>query len=287
MTVAHAAKRVSKKASSRARENGQIHDFSHVRGYGWRPQLPDVRDRLYAARLKATPPAEFDLRPHMPAVYDQGQLGSCTGNALAGAMEYESDRQGLTDFVPSRLFIYYNERAVEGTISSDSGAQIRDGIKVVNADGVCPETLWPYNIGMFTVTPPRRCYVAALKERLVQYEAIQTLGDLKDAISSSLAVVFGFTVYESFESAAVAQTGVMPMPKHGDRVVGGHAVVAVGYSDAKSQVIVRNSWGASWGDAGYFYMPYQYLTGTKTSSDSSRINGAHLANDFWALELVS
>jgi C1A family cysteine protease len=263
------------------------HDFDHVRGYGWRPQLPDVRDKLYAARLKATPPTEIDLRPSMPAVYDQGQLGSCTGNSIAAAMEYERDRQGLSDFVPSRLFIYYNERALEGTVSSDSGAVIKDGIKVVNTDGVCPESLWPYDLAMFTVKPPKRCYVAALTDRAAQYEAIQTLGDLKDALCSKLAVVFGFTVYESFESPAVAQTGVMPMPQPGEAVVGGHAVLAVGYSDSKSQVIVRNSWGPSWGDKGYFYMPYEYMTGANTSADSSPINGAHLASDFWAIELVS
>ena len=223
----------------------------------------------------------------MPRVYDQGQLGSCTGNAIAGAMEYERDRQGLSDFVPARLFIYYNERALEGTVSSDSGAVIRDGIKVVNKDGVRPESLWPYDIGVFAVKPPKRCYVAAVTDRAVQYLAIQTLGDLKDAVCSNLAVVFGFTVYESFQSPAVAQTGVMPMPKPGEATVGGHAVMAVGYSDPKGQVIVRNSWGASWGDAGYFYMPYEYMTGTKTSSDVSPIKGAKLASDFWAIELVS
>jgi C1A family cysteine protease len=223
----------------------------------------------------------------MPPVYDQGQLGSCTGNAIAAAMEYERDRQGLSDFIPSRLFVYYNERALEGTVSSDSGAVIRDGIKVVNSDGVCPETLWPYDIGMFSVKPPKRCYVAAETDKAVQYEAIQTLGDLKDAIASNLSVVFGFTVYQSFESPAVAQSGVLPMPKPGEATVGGHAVVAVGYSDSKNQVIVRNSWGASWGDHGYFYMPYQYMTGSKASADSSPINGAHLANDFWAIQLVS
>jgi C1A family cysteine protease len=223
----------------------------------------------------------------MPPVYDQGQLGSCTGNAIAGAMEYERDRQGLSEFAPSRLFIYYNERALEGTVSSDSGAVIRDGIKVVNTDGVCPETLWPYDVGMFAVKPPKRCFVAAQADRAVQYLAVQTLGDLKDAISSNLAVVFGFTVYESFESQAVAQTGVMPMPKRGETTVGGHAVVAVGYSDPKSNVIVRNSWGASWGDHGYFYMPYQYLTGSPVNPDNAPINGAHLASDFWAIELVS
>ena len=272
---------------TRVKGNGLAHDWSHVRGYGWRPQLPDARDRLYAAKLTGPLPSECDLRPSMPPVYDQGQLGSCTGNAIAAAMEYERERQGLSDFIPSRLFVYYNERALEGTVSSDSGAVIRDGIKVVNSDGVCPETLWPYDIGMFSVKPPKRCYVAAETDKAVQYEAIQTLGDLKDAIASNLSVVFGFTVYQSFESPAVAQSGVLPMPEPGEATVGGHAVVAVGYSDSKNQVIVRNSWGASWGDHGYFYMPYQYMTGSKASVDSSPINGAHLANDFWAIQLVS
>jgi C1A family cysteine protease len=272
---------------ARVKGNGLAHDWSHVRGYGWRPQLPDARDKLYAARLAGLLPPECDLRPSMPPVYDQGQLGSCTGNAIAGAMEYERDRQGLSDFVPSRLFVYYNERALEGTASSDSGAVIRDGIKVVNSEGVCPESLWPYDIGMFAVKPPKRCYVAAETDKAVQYEAIQTLGDLKDAIASNLSVVFGFTVYQSFQSQAVAQSGVLPMPKPGETTVGGHAVVAVGYSDSKNQVIVRNSWGSSWGDKGYFYMPYQYMTGSKVSSDSSPINGAHLASDFWAIQLVS
>jgi C1A family cysteine protease len=271
----------------RIKGDGLAHELSHVRGYGWRPQLPDARDKLYMARLKDLPPSEFDLRPSMPPVYDQGQLGSCTGNAIAAAMEYERDRQGLSEFIPSRLFIYYNERALEGTVSSDSGAVIRDGIKVVNTDGVCPEALWPYDVGMFAVKPPKRCFVTAKTDRAVQYLAIQTLGDLKDAISSNLAVVFGFTVYESFESPSVAQTGVMPMPKRGEATVGGHAVVAVGYSDPKGYVIVRNSWGASWGDHGYFYMPYQYLTGSRVNPDNAPVNGAHLASDFWAVELVS
>src|SRR5262249_45386698 len=95
--------------SNRVKRDEVEQDWSHVRGFGWRPQLPDARDRLYMARLKDLPPAEYDLRPSMPAVYDQGQLGSCTGNAIAAAMEFERDRQGLSDFVPSRLFIYYNE----------------------------------------------------------------------------------------------------------------------------------------------------------------------------------
>jgi C1A family cysteine protease len=238
---------------------------------------------MFAPRAVAVPPAA-DLRPAMPPVYDQGQLGSCTANAIGAAMEYERDRQGGSDFMPSRLFIYYNERALEGTVSSDSGAQIRDGIKVVNADGVCPETMWPYNIAMFAVKPPQRCFVAAHTDVAVQYEAIQTLGDLKNAIAAQLAVVFGFTVYQSFESQAVAQTGNMPMPQKGEKVVGGHAVLAVGYSDPDGHVIVRNSWAASWGAAGYFYMPYEYMTGPGKVSDTASVNGAYLASDFWAIE---
>ncbi len=259
---------------------------THIRGYGWRPQLPDARDHLYATKSASQLPAYKDLRPEMPPIYDQGNLGSCTANAIGAAMEYERDRQDESDFPPSRLFIYYNERAVEGTTSSDSGAVIKDGIKVVNKIGVCPETLWPYDISIFTVHPPKRCYVAAKTDRALKYETLRTLGDLKDANASNLAVVFGFTVYESFQSQEVADTGVVPIPQPDESAVGGHAVVAVGYNDPHQQVIVRNSWGPSWGDHGYFYMPYEYMTGTRSSTDASTVNG-FLASDFWAIQQVS
>ncbi len=155
----------------------------HVRGYGWLPQTPDLRDQQFARQLPQLPP-EADLRAHMPPVYDQGQLGSCTANAIGGAMEYVRTRQGESDFMPSRLFIYYNERVVEGTTSSDSGAQIRDGIKVVNTEGVCPESSWPYDITKFAVRPTPDCYTSALTDLVLQYQAVQTLADLKDALSS-------------------------------------------------------------------------------------------------------
>jgi C1A family cysteine protease len=130
-----------------------------IKGYGWIPDLPDHRDHLYAApppRLTALPPST-DLRPQCPPVYDQGQLGSCTANAIAGAIEFDQMKQGQTPFVPSRLFIYYNERDIEGTVGSDSGAQIRDGIKSVAQQGVCPEPEWPYDITKFTEKPPDTC----------------------------------------------------------------------------------------------------------------------------------
>src|SRR6202165_1186536 len=112
---------------------------------GWLPDQPDQRDHLYAAppQFLAALPAKTNLTAQCPAVYNQGMLGSCTANAIAGAIEFDRMRQKLSDFVPSRLFIYYNERAIEGTVSIDSGAQLRDGIKSVASDGVCPEAEWP------------------------------------------------------------------------------------------------------------------------------------------------
>ena len=115
--------------------------------YGWTPDLPDARDHLFSApqiTLAALPPSA-DLRSQCPPVYDQEQIGSCTANAIGGAFEFETTKQGLTDFMPSRLFIYYNERAMEGNTGIDSGAQIRDGVKSVATLGVCPETEWPYD----------------------------------------------------------------------------------------------------------------------------------------------
>src|SRR3954452_17409791 len=126
-----------------------------VKRYGWVRDLPDQRDHVYAAPAmpRAALPPSADLRGQCPPVYDQGQLGSCTANAIGGAFEFDLLAQGLADFVPSRLFIYYNERAIEGSIDSDSGAMIRDGIKSVAKVGVCAETSWKYDITKFTEGP--------------------------------------------------------------------------------------------------------------------------------------
>ena len=137
--------------------------------YGWIPDLPDERDHMYAApaQFLTTLPASFDLRKSCPRVYDQGMLGSCTANAIGGAIEFDRPKQKLPDFVPSRLFIYYNERRIEGTVGIDSGAQLRDGIKSVASDGVCPEPEWPYVITKFTQRPPAKAYKDAMADRAV------------------------------------------------------------------------------------------------------------------------
>ena len=246
--------------------------------YGWLPDLPDERDHFYAALVAATAvlPASADLRPQCPPVYDQGQLGSCTANAIAGAIQFDRLKQQLAQvFVPSRLFIYYNERATEHTVDSDSGAQIRDGIKSVAKLGDCPETEWPYTIARFKTKPSPECYADALRYRVVSYQRLTpVLSQLKGCLASGYPFVFGFTVYESFESPQVARTGHASLPGSSERAIGGHAVVGVGYQDAKQWFIVRNSWGSGWGLKGYFTLPYAYLT------------DENLASDFWTIRVV-
>jgi C1A family cysteine protease len=260
--------------------------------YGWLPDLPDVRDHLFAAPMATIGalPSSVDLRKYCPAtVYNQGRIGSCTANAIAGAFEFDVLKQSLSDFMPSRLFIYYNERATEGHVHTDSGAMIRDGIKSVAKLGVCTEAAWPYDDtppavdgGPWPKTakagkkPPASAYTAAKgNEALLYQRVVRSLAQFKGCLANGYPFVFGFTVYESFESEAVAQSGEVPMPQPAEAVLGGHAVLAVGYDDATSRFLVRNSWGPDWGMGGYFTMPYAYLTETG------------LSQDFWTIRSVN
>jgi C1A family cysteine protease len=236
--------------------------------YGWIPDLPDARDLLFAPppeHAQGLPPS-IDLRPKMPPVYDQGQLGSCTANAIAAAVEFTEMQEGAGEATPSRLFIYYGERQIEGTIAQDSGAQIRDGIKVVATTGVPPETDWPYEITKFAEQPPQQAYDDAAKSKAIQYLSVAS-NYVKGALAVNFPVVIGFTVYSGFESPEVASTGVLNLPQRGEQVMGGHAVLVVGYDDSSQRYMVRNSWGGGWGQAGYFTMPYAYLLNPSLSSD--------------------
>src|SRR5258707_2332431 len=246
-------------------------------GYGWIPDLPDYRDHIYVISFGPNDvlPTSVDLRPNCPPIYDQGHLGSCTSNAIAGEVEFDRMKEDLPDWTPSRLFIYYNERGIEGMIGTDSGAQIRDGMKSVGKQGACSETEWPYDISKFTVQPPASCYQDALQHRAIAYKRVnRDLQHMKSCLAEGYPFVFGFTVYESFESDAVAKTGIVPLPQPGEKVLGGHAVVAAGYDDSTQRFWVRNSWGSSWGQDGYCTMPYTYLT------------HRGLASDFWTVRFV-
>lgn len=237
--------------------------------YGWLPDLPDQRDFLYAQtfRVPAVLPAKVDLRADCSPVENQGQLGSCTANALVGALEFLElkARQKFVDL--SRLFVYYNERVIEHSTKHDAGAMLRDGIKSLAKQGVCAELSWPYVIKKFALRPPAACYNQAKANTITSYHRLATTSEMRACLADGFPFVFGFTVYESFESAAVAKTGVLNMPKAKERAVGGHAVCAVGYDDTAQRFIVRNSWGADWGKRGYFTMPYAYLAERNLSDD--------------------
>jgi C1A family cysteine protease len=261
--------------------------------YGWRPDLPDHRDFMYGAIAQipavSALPASVDLRPLCSNIEDQGQLGSCTGNALVGVLEFLERKDKVLFADLSRLFVYYNERMIENTVSQDAGASIRDGIKTLATYGVCQEnaatvrtnwemfwewltatskqTNWPYDISKFAVKPPASCYTAALAHKITLYGRLNTLLEMKACLASGFPFVYGFTVYDSFESQEVADTGIVPMPDKTESVLGGHAVAAVGYNDASQRFIVRNSWGANWGMKGYFTMPYDYLADRNLSDD--------------------
>jgi len=241
--------------------------------YGWVPDRPDYRDKLYSA-IAAPPkklPPKVDLSADCSPVEDQGQLGSCTANALVGNLEFLEKKAGHTVSDLSRLFIYYNERSIEGTVGEDSGAAIRDGVKSLVKLGVCSEKKWPYNIAKFTQKPTPACFKDAANHQATSYHRILSLQEMKQCLAEGYVFVFGFTVYSAFETPAVAKTGQLNLPAPGEKSLGGHAVCAVGYDDSTGRVLVRNSWGADWGLAGYFTMPYDYIS-----------NG-NLADDFWTL----
>lgn len=247
---------------------------------GWKPDLPDHRDLLYSAVRppKALPlPPHVDLTSQCPPVYDQLTLGSCTANAGGGMTQFLQMKFNLTNFIPSRLFIYWNSRLLIGETDVDQGATLRDTLKVVVNKGLPRESLWWYNPAKYAVKPNKAVYAAALKHKIGQYFRIDNsnLNEMKQCLADGFPFILGFSVYESFLSDKVASTGEVPMPSPVDSLVGGHAVMAVGYDDAKLRFILRNSWGGDWGVKGYFTMPYEYLTNT------------NLADDFWTARSIT
>jgi len=237
----------------------------------------DFKLILPAHFLQATTVTNFSLLPEMPANYDQTDLGSCTANSAGSIFEHALRKQNLAEFTPSRLALYYQTRKLEGTTRTDSGAQLRDAFKVLGKLGAAPEALWPYDTARFAKAPPAAYTRAALKHVATKYLSVsQTLADLKGALQAGYPVSFGFTCYPALESEAVAKTGLLPMPGHGEQPIGGHAVVLIGFDETRQLFQVRNSWGSSWGvDGGQFWMPYAYVINPK------------LCSDFWVLEVVS
>jgi C1A family cysteine protease len=232
------------------------------RRYTLQPDTPDERDYVYkAAKTTANLPDSVDLRPYLPPVYDQGYLGSCTANALTAFREYLEIKDGKAVDPLSRLFVYWHEREIEGTVNTDSGASLRDGMKVLAKIGVCPESVWPYVEDRFAEKPSEAAEATAGKYRIAEYHRVQTVDDLFAALASGQPVVVGILVWESFESTG--KDGIVPAtsPATGDKPLGGHAMLACGYKtiNGRRYVLLRNSWGPDWGDGGYCWMPPEYV----------------------------
>lgn len=263
------------------------------RVYGWKPDMPDGRDLKLTFRkpqLKAAVLKSVDLRKtcKVPPIVDQGPLGSCTGNGCASVTFFDLLNNHVSTAVatavripidngqPSRLFIYYNERVMEGTVNEDAGAQIRDGIKSIADYGVCPESEWPYDISKFKTRPPKSAYDHALQFKAVNYYRVDNSAkeNIIAALVAGYPIVCGFSVYESFESNKVAKTGTVPMPKKSESLLGGHCIYIVGWTKSTNRFICANSWGTGWGDKGYFTIPAAYLTNT------------NMADDFWVIDTL-
>ena len=252
--------------------------YLEERQYNWKPDTrgPNERYKKYGRNVVSKNLKKVvDNEAHCGPVLNQGTLGSCTANAIAGAytyrynLEHDVSDSSSDEFLPSRLFIYYNERAIEGTVSTDSGAEIKDGIKSVSTTGVCPESMWTYDISKFTERPEENCYTEAKKDHHVvkSHRVIKTLESMKGCLETGRVFVLGFVVFESFEDPTKWHGNVMPMPEKDEKVLGGHAILCVGFDDTKQCFKIRNSWGEEWGDNGNFYMPYEFMTGTFELAD--------------------
>lgn len=236
---------------------------------GYHRDRQDSRDRRYARprNVKQNSLPKFvDLRQHMTAVENQGELGSCTANAVAGAYEYLAKRITGQSYDISRLFIYYLARKFDGCEQEDSGSTLRLGMKVLAKYGACSEATWPYDIETFCDEPHDEAFQEAAEHLIDEYDRIDVdLHAMKVCLAEGYPFVFGSDIFQSFED--LDHRGHVNMPLPSEENLGGHAMLACGYSDKDQVFLVRNSWGTDWGDKGYCYIPYEYLTNTDLTGD--------------------
>jgi C1A family cysteine protease len=251
------------------------HNLKNIK-LGWKPDPIDSRDKVMSFKAVNLDnlPKKVDLRPNCSSVENQTTIGSCTANAVAGALEYlelvDGDETN-NDRNLSRLFVYYNMRTIQGTVNEDGGGTLRDTIKTLAETGACDELLWPYDVTRFKTKPGQSCYDDAANHKISEYRRLDSFADCLVCLSEGFPFVFGFLVYDKFVSQEVATTGILNLPGPTEICSGGHAVCAVGYDMEAKTVIVRNSWGDHWGQGGYFTMPFAY------------ISNPQLAMDFWTI----
>ncbi len=249
-----------------------------IQGYGWRRDSIDRRDHHYRPAIVNLPPC-VDLRAQCPPVMDQGLLGSCTAHGITEIFRHAMMKQGAKDRLLSRLQLYYDERSLEGTVRSDAGGEIRDGIKCAAATGIALEVLWPYNIDRFAQKPFSNVYKDAGQFKALAYQRVgspdgsASAAEIKAAIASGHPVVGGFNVFRQFESDQCAKDGIVIMPDASEEPIGGHCVMVCGYGQKPGMFTARNSWGPVWGDKGDFYLPEPFLE--------------QQGSDFWVITKVS
>lgn len=226
--------------------------------YSLKPSKPDSRDFVYVQKFSTINPA-IDLREWKPIVEDQDNLGSCVGNAITSAYELLVKQKYPEKYVElSRLFVYYNARFFDNTLTEDLGIYVRSGLKAAKLYGLCTEKLWPYDITKFDDQPTPECYVDAAKRTILEYRKLTTLRDMLETLSDGIPIVIGMSVYESFDRVNKTNS-VIPLPTSTDTYQGGHAVTIIGYDLDKQQFLIVNSYGTNWGDDGYAWMPFEYL----------------------------
>jgi C1A family cysteine protease len=215
----------------------------------------------------------IDLRPLCPPVVDQADLATDSASALCCALEMLEKKAGRPSVRFSRLFLYYNQRDIENTVESDNGASISSGIKSLAKQGCCSEDSWKYNALNFATRPSDACYMEGLIHKIASSQHIETLDQMRASLADGFPFVFSMTIYESFQNPSVEKTGIIYMPGPGEQYFGSMAVLAVGYDDFKKTLIVRNSFGPSWGNKGCFTLPYDYAS------------AKDMANDVWTFRI--
>ena len=269
--------------------------MSTKRTYGWKRQAPDARDvnMTFSPRRLATLPTSVSLAPSMSQPDNQGQLGSCGPNTTDEHLKFDFKVEGQTVRNTSRLFTYYNTRALMGSVGQDSGVDKLDDAEGQAAQfGFCDETLWPYddtpadpNTNTFPPNapagqkPPAHAYAAALANKITSYAAVNTdLQSMKACLASGHPFIFGFTCFQEIESDAVAQTGDIPDPQPGEQPIGGHDILCWGYDDATQRFKVTNHW-SGWGRV------IDGIPGCGTISYAYASNPQY-AGDFWVINAV-
>lgn len=262
-------------------------------GWGYRPDIPDIRDfparSVLRLRAAGDRPSTIDLRMNMPEVFDQGRIGSCVSQSVAALVWHARSQVEGRVAVPSRPFIYYASRVREGTVPIDNGQYIRTAMKVLSHEGAAPEYMWGHELdendlpdsswlfpksSRWIRKPTKRVYTEAERWQTLVYYRVNSVDDMLNCLADGFPFTFGFAVYRSFYGSDGRPQVVTPMPHSTEKMLGGHAVVAVGYDDNRRMFLCRNSWGTDVQDKGHYWMPYSYL------------GNANLASDVWTIRDV-